>query len=56
VKADSFKYNAEERKIFTNDRVHLSGKELVMTGKGMVVDLDKEKLYILEEVKALEKK
>ena len=56
VQADSFKYNAEEKKIFTNDRVHLSGKELVMTGKGMVVDLDKEKLYILEEVKALEKK
>ena len=56
VQADSFKYNAEERKISTNDRVHLSGKELVMTGKGMVVDLDKEKLYILGEVKALEKK
>ncbi len=56
VQADSFKYNAEERKIFTNDRVHLSGKELVMTGKGMVVDLETEKLYILEEVKALEKK
>ncbi|MBW2221488.1 MAG: LPS export ABC transporter periplasmic protein LptC, partial [Deltaproteobacteria bacterium] len=45
-----------ERKIFTNDRVHLSGKELVMTGKGMVVDLETEKLYILEGVKALEKK
>ncbi len=56
VKADSFEYNAEERKIFTNDRVRLSGKELDMTGKGMVVDLEKEKLYILGEVKALEKK
>jgi len=56
VQADSFKYNAGERKIFTNDRVHISGKELVMTGKGMVVDLETEKLYILEEVKALEKK
>lgn len=56
VQTDSFKYNAEERKIFTNDRVRLSSKELVMTGKGMVVDLEKEKLYILEEVKALEKK
>jgi len=56
VQADSFKYNAEERKIFTNDKVHISGKELVMTGKGMVVDLETEKLYILEEVKALEKK
>ena len=56
VQADSFKYNAEERKIFTNDKVHISGKELVMTGKGMVIDLETEKLYILEEVKALEKK
>jgi lipopolysaccharide export system protein LptC len=56
LKADSFEYNAEEMKIFTNDRVHLSGKELDMTGKGMVVDLEKEKLYILGEVKALEKK
>jgi len=56
VQTDSFEYNAEEKKIFTNDKVTLSSKELVMTGKGMVVDLEKEKLYILEEVKALEKK
>ena len=56
VRANSFKYSAEERKIFTNDRVSLRSKELVMTGKGMVVDLEEEKLYILEEVKALEKK
>jgi hypothetical protein len=25
---------------------------MVMTGKGMVIDLEEEKLYILEEVKA----
>lgn len=56
IQADSFRYDAEERKILTNDRVHLSSKELVMTGKGMVVDLEEEKFYILEEVKALEKK
>lgn len=56
IQADSFRYDAEERKIFTNDRVHLSSKELDMTGKGMVIDLEEEKLYILEEVKALEKK
>ena len=56
VRADSFKYNAEERKIFTNDRVSLKSKELVMTGKGMVVDLEEEKLHILEEVKASEKR
>ena len=56
VQTDSFQYNAEESKLFTNDRVTLKSKELVMTGKGMVVDLEKEKLYILGEVKALEKK
>lgn len=56
VQTDSFHYNAEERKLFTNDRVTLKSKELVMTGKGMVVDLEKEKLYILGDVKALEKK
>ncbi len=56
VQTDSFQYNAEESKLFTNDRVTLKSKELDMTGKGMVVDLEKEKLYILGEVKALEKK
>ena len=56
VQANSFRYDAEERKIVTNDRIRLRSKELVMTGKGMVVDLEEEKLYVLEEVKALEKK
>jgi LPS export ABC transporter protein LptC len=56
VRTDSFQYNAKERKIVTNDRVTLSSKELVMTGKGMVVDLEEEKLRILGEVRALEKK
>jgi LPS export ABC transporter protein LptC len=56
VETDSFHYNAKERKISTDDEVTLTNKELVMTGKGMVVDLEKEKLYILQEVRALEKK
>ena len=56
IKTDSFQYSAKERKIFTKDKVALSGKELVMTGKGMVVDLEDERLHILEEVRALEKK
>jgi len=56
IQTDSFHYRAKERKIFTNDDVTLSSKKLVMTGKGMVVDLDEERLYILKGVKALEKK
>lgn len=56
IQADSFQYNADERKIFTNDDVTLSSEKLVMKGKGMVVDLNKEKLYILKEVRALGKK
>jgi LPS export ABC transporter protein LptC len=56
INANSFQYSAQERKIFTNDEVTLSSEKLVMSGKGMVVDLDEERLYILKEVKALEKK
>ena len=56
IEADSFYYNAEKRKIVTEDEVTLTNKEMVMTGKGMVVDLEKEKLYILKEVRALEKR
>jgi len=56
IHTDSFRYNAEERKIFTDGDVTLSSEKLVMTGKGMVVDLDKERMYILKEVRALEKK
>ena len=56
IQTDSFEYRAKERKIFTDDQVTLASKELVMTGKGMVVDLGEERLYILGEVRALEKK
>jgi LPS export ABC transporter protein LptC len=56
IKTDSFQYSAKERKVFTKDKVTLSSREFVMTGKGMVVDLKNERLYILSEVKALEKK
>jgi len=56
IQTDSFQYSAKERKIFTNDDVALSSEKLDMTGKGMVVDLDEERLYILKEVKALEKR
>jgi LPS export ABC transporter protein LptC len=56
IQTDSFQYIAKERKIFTDDDATLSSEKLVMSGKGMVVDLKEERLYILKEVRALEKK
>ena len=56
VRTDSFHYNAAERTIFTDAKVTLKSKELVMTGTGMVVDLEEERLRILRDVRALENK
>jgi LPS export ABC transporter protein LptC len=52
IRTDSIKYVARDRKVSTADPVSVNSKEMVMTGKGMVIDLESEKLYILEEVKA----
>ncbi|MBW1838360.1 MAG: LPS export ABC transporter periplasmic protein LptC [Deltaproteobacteria bacterium] len=56
IQTDSFRYNAQQRKIFSDDEVTLSSEKMIMRGKGMVIDLDEERLYILKEVRALEKK
>jgi LPS export ABC transporter protein LptC len=56
IKTDSLQYSAQKRTITTNDKVALSGKDMVMTGRGMIVDLELEKLHILGEVKASEQK
>lgn len=56
VRTDSFQYNATERTIVTDDKVTLRSKEMVMTGKGMIVDLEEERLRILGDVRALENK
>jgi len=56
IQTDSFRYNAQQRKIFSDDEVTLSSEKMIMSGKGMVIDLDEERLYILKEVRALEKK
>ncbi len=52
IRTDSIKYVARDRKVSTADPVSVKSKEMVMTGKGMVIDLEEEKLYILQEVKA----
>jgi len=56
IKTDSLQYNAQKRTITTNDTVALSGKDMVMTGRGMIADLEHEKLHLLGEVKASEQK
>jgi LPS export ABC transporter protein LptC len=56
IRTDSLKYVAHDRKVSTADPVSFSSAEMNMTGKGMVIDLEEEKLYILEEVKASGKK
>lgn len=56
IESDSLKYNSQDRTISTTDRVTLRGNNMVMKGKGMVIDVDKETLNLLEEVKASEQK
>lgn len=52
IRTDSIKYIARDKKVSTTDPVSFRSKEMVMTGTGMVIDLEEEKLYILDEVKA----
>ena len=56
IESDSLKYNSQDRTISTTGRVTLRGNNMVMKGKGMVIDVDKETLNLLEEVKASEQK
>lgn len=52
INTDSLQYTAENRTITTDDAVALRGNDMVMTGRGMIVDLEHEKLHLLGEVKA----
>ena len=56
IESDSLKYNSQDRTISTTDRVTLRGNNMVMKGKGMVIDVDTETLNLLEEVTASEQK
>jgi len=52
IRTDSIRYSGREKKVSTADPVAFDSKDMVMTGRGMVIDLEEEKLYILDEVKA----
>ncbi len=50
---DSLKYSSNPRRITTDDRVEIVTDGMVVEGIGLVVEIDKEKLFILNDVKAL---
>jgi LPS export ABC transporter protein LptC len=56
IESDSLRYNSQDRTISTTDKVTLRGNNMVMRGKGMIIDVEKETLSLLEEVKASEQK
>ena len=56
IESDSLKYSSQDRTISTTDKVTLRGNNMVMKGTGMIIDVEKETLRLLEEVKASEQK
>jgi lipopolysaccharide export system protein LptC len=49
-------YDAKNKKITTADQVRFQGKQFGVEGKGMVVDVDKKKLTLLNDIRAQGKK
>ena len=56
IESDSLTYSSRDRTISTTDNVTIRGKDMIMRGKGMIIDIEKETLSLLEEVKASEQK
>ncbi len=50
---ESLKYSSKSRRITTDDHVEIVTDSMVVEGTGLVVEIDKEKLFILNDVKAL---
>jgi LPS export ABC transporter protein LptC len=50
VRTASLKYLAESRELSTPDRVVLSGPQMQVEGVGLVLDLDKQRVRILDQV------
>jgi len=49
---NSLTYNAQDKKITTEDRVRFQNKQFGVEGVGMVVDVEKEKLSLLNNIRA----
>lgn len=52
----SLQYNAEKRQAKTEDKAFLEGPQFSLEGKGMVVDIEREKIFLLNDVQARGKK
>ncbi len=53
LKTQSLKYSSTDRNATTDDRVEILTKDLQIEGEGLIVEIDKEKLFILDDVKVL---
>ena len=53
---NSLQYDAKNKKITTADQVQFQSKQFGVEGKGMVVDVDKKKLTLLNDIRAQGKK
>jgi LPS export ABC transporter protein LptC len=53
---NSLQYDAQDRKIRTQDKVRFLSKQFGVEGMGMVVDVEKEKLTLLNDIRAQGKK
>jgi LPS export ABC transporter protein LptC len=50
---DSLKYSSADARAVTDDRVEIQAKDLLVEGEGLIVDIDDERIFILNDVKAL---
>ena len=53
---NSIYYWSKQRKITSNDKVVIQSKRFVLEGKGLVIELEKEQLRLLRDIKAKEMK
>ena len=51
IKTDALKYDSEKRKIYGDGMVYINGPNVKIVGKGVLIDLDKEKFILLKNVK-----
>ncbi len=54
-RTDSLSYTADTREARTEDRVFLESPEFNLEGRGMVLELEREMVYLLHDVRALGK-
>lgn len=53
LKTEHIKYNSRAARITSDDRVEITKGGMKLTGEGMFIDLNKEKLFLLKDVHAV---